>query len=220
MKCFCPSYRGRKAGFTLIELLAVIAIIGILAAILIPVVARVRASARDATCRSNLRQVGIGFEFYLQDYDYKYPSYFEKNEEGRNVLWVHRISEYIYPEMDGDVDRRSYDGKNVFICDESWMQRGNEAAPHSPYTYSMNSAMGNPSSKILHGNVTAPSLTALVMDGRPGAPGTAWFSWTFYSDPPLKIHSGGINVLYVAGNVDRVTDIPTSRGTSFWTPTY
>ena len=49
----------RSSGFTLIELLTVIAIIGILAAILIPVVGSVRASARTAKCISNVRQITI-----------------------------------------------------------------------------------------------------------------------------------------------------------------
>jgi prepilin-type N-terminal cleavage/methylation domain-containing protein/prepilin-type processing-associated H-X9-DG protein len=51
-------------GFTLIELLTVIAIIGILAAILIPVVGKVRAAAKDATCKQNLRQLGVAYQAY------------------------------------------------------------------------------------------------------------------------------------------------------------
>ena len=50
------------AAFTLIELLTVIAIIGILAAIIIPTVGKVRDSARSAQCISNMRQVGQGVD--------------------------------------------------------------------------------------------------------------------------------------------------------------
>src|SRR5438445_10640700 len=66
--------RVRKSGFTLIELLVVIAIIAILAAILFPVFARARESARRATCLSNLKQLGTAFQMYAQDYDETYPS--------------------------------------------------------------------------------------------------------------------------------------------------
>ena len=58
-----------RRGFTLIELLVVIAIIAILAAILFPVFARAREKARQTACLSNLKQVGLGFMMYVQDYD-------------------------------------------------------------------------------------------------------------------------------------------------------
>ncbi|MDR1279517.1 MAG: prepilin-type N-terminal cleavage/methylation domain-containing protein [Opitutaceae bacterium] len=54
--------------FTLIELLAVITIIGILAAIIIPVVGRVRQSAADATCKSNVRQLTMAYVMFLNDH--------------------------------------------------------------------------------------------------------------------------------------------------------
>lgn len=56
-------------GFTLIELLVVIAIIAILATILFPVFARARENARRTSCLSSMRQIGMGYMMYSQDYD-------------------------------------------------------------------------------------------------------------------------------------------------------
>jgi prepilin-type N-terminal cleavage/methylation domain-containing protein/prepilin-type processing-associated H-X9-DG protein len=64
----------RTHGFTLIELLVVIAIIAILAAILFPVFAKAREKARQASCQSNEKQIGLALLQYYQDYDEKFPA--------------------------------------------------------------------------------------------------------------------------------------------------
>ena len=63
----CPG--GRRTAFTLIELLVVIAIIAILAALLLPALARAKATAQKAHCTNNLRQLGIAAHLYAADND-------------------------------------------------------------------------------------------------------------------------------------------------------
>lgn len=70
----------RMQGFTLIELLVVIAIIAILAAILFPVFAQAREKARQITCASYEKQMGIGMMMYVQDNDELYPTYARFND--------------------------------------------------------------------------------------------------------------------------------------------
>jgi len=67
--------------YTLIELLVVIAIIAILAAILFPVFAQARESARQTVCTSNVRQIGLGVQMYVQDYDEGYPIFYAYNTQ-------------------------------------------------------------------------------------------------------------------------------------------
>jgi prepilin-type N-terminal cleavage/methylation domain-containing protein/prepilin-type processing-associated H-X9-DG protein len=64
----------RRRGFTLIELLVVIAIIAILAAMLFPVFARARESARKIQCLSNVKNIALAYQMYLTDYDRFFPS--------------------------------------------------------------------------------------------------------------------------------------------------
>jgi prepilin-type N-terminal cleavage/methylation domain-containing protein/prepilin-type processing-associated H-X9-DG protein len=79
---------GSRRGFTLIELLVVIAIIAILAAILFPVFAQAREKARGATCLSNIKQLSLGIQMYVQDYDENMPyNYaYEGNYSGNSCV--------------------------------------------------------------------------------------------------------------------------------------
>ena len=83
----------RRRGFTLIELLVVIAIIAILAAILFPVFAQARDSARQSACLSNMKQLGTALMLYGQDYDETLPSWpFKGGATGLfNDQWVVRL---------------------------------------------------------------------------------------------------------------------------------
>src|ERR1044071_9305955 len=72
-----------KQAFTLIELLVVIAIIAILAAIVFPVFAQARESARQSSCRNNMRQLGTALTMYVGDYDDTMPqTYYYVNANG------------------------------------------------------------------------------------------------------------------------------------------
>ena len=94
--------KARKA-FTLIELLVVIAIIAILAAILFPVFAQARESARMTSCLNNMRQLGLGLTMYAQDADETFPSiyagygpkgnYITPQHEG--WMWKNAIGPYL-----------------------------------------------------------------------------------------------------------------------------
>jgi prepilin-type N-terminal cleavage/methylation domain-containing protein len=85
-----------RQGFTLIELLVVIAIIAILAAILFPVFARARENARRASCQSNLKQIGLGWMQYTQDYDERMvPMSTSGGTSGSAFAWNRVIQPYL-----------------------------------------------------------------------------------------------------------------------------
>ena len=87
----------KREGFTLIELLVVIAIIAILAAILFPVFAKARDKARQATCTSNLKQIGLAAMQYSQDYDEFLPHAGNAAVDGGGQIknWKELVAPYL-----------------------------------------------------------------------------------------------------------------------------
>ena len=68
-----------KRAFTLVEMLVVIAIITLLASLLLPAVARTKETGRSAACLSNLHQIGIALQLYVQDDQNHLPVMFDKS---------------------------------------------------------------------------------------------------------------------------------------------
>jgi prepilin-type N-terminal cleavage/methylation domain-containing protein len=77
----------RPRGFTLIELLVLVAIIGILAAMLFPVFGRVREKGRSTVCASNLKQIGAGIAMYAQDWD-RFPRGLDAADKYTSQIWI------------------------------------------------------------------------------------------------------------------------------------
>ena len=150
-----PSPKPTHKGFTLIELLVVIAIIAILAAILFPVFAKAREKARQASCMSNLKQLGLGFIQYSQDNDENYVYY----QTAAGPQWYGWAGE-IYPYVKS---------AGVYKCpDDSTPTNTSVSPPLVPVSYmAMKSMISNNAGTYGSQSIArynAPAVTILLME--------------------------------------------------------
>ncbi len=153
-----------RHGFTLIELLVVIAIIAILAAILFPVFAKAREKARQTSCLSNEKQLGLGFTQYVQDNDERLPQGTVLNPMGGQG-WASQIYPYVK-------------STGVYKCPDDSAQGGTNPVTYPvSYGYNLNQSPALTQNGTTYNTLaalTAPAKTVLVfeVDGMTADPTT------------------------------------------------
>lgn len=189
---------GRK-GFTLIELLVVIAIIAILAAILFPVFAKAREKARQSSCLSNVKQLGVAMLSYVQDYDERFPASIFGPTGVPQYTAVDAILPYVM-------------NTQILICPSSPATALNFAPlglPTPPTNYSVNDVLMPP--RALGGGVpltlgTVPKPAECVM---------VYEAYNAATLPTLdvrvnKVHNEGANACMVDGHAKWYKESPSS----------
>ncbi|MFQ6131990.1 MAG: DUF1559 domain-containing protein [Armatimonadota bacterium] len=195
----------KRRGFTLIELLVVIAIIAILAAILFPVFSRAREKARQASCASNMKQLGLALIMYADDYDEMLPPRYYDAGGG---VFLHWDKDYVQPYIRNkqillcpSTKQRSYGyndtyiqgqflgavyypSQTVMLCDAKKCYDDSGAVVGPDHRIDAPSHFGSPPTK--------PPNDA---DDQPVAGDSAWMT------RPRAIHNGGANVGWVDGHV-------------------
>ena len=211
----------RKA-FTLIELLVVIAIISILAAILFPVFARARESARRTSCLSNLKQQGLGVMMYVQDYDETFP--FTRANDTQTYgfstycYWMVRIYPYtknsqifVCPSSSQETAAHNYTNPELGGA-VSLAGGNNHNYGANQYVMAFSSTADNKVDVVKLSALNAPSMLPIIFDCTMGVTNNLWRIinpndtnvFTSTSGPIVESyarHLGGSNILFADGHV-------------------
>jgi prepilin-type N-terminal cleavage/methylation domain-containing protein/prepilin-type processing-associated H-X9-DG protein len=184
-----------SCGFTLVELLSVIAVISILAALLMPALARAKDKAYRASCISNLKQLAYAFQMYMQDYDERIPHEDDGSggEDPKNSCWFDLLDKYL-------------DGKNL----SKVKQCGGFKGKDTYHSIKMNSLLESDERDVRFRNMATirhPDRTILVFDGRVDNPSVAVQTKGMYASgaSPGSVagrHDNGANLLFCDFHVE------------------
>jgi prepilin-type N-terminal cleavage/methylation domain-containing protein len=189
--------------YTLLELLVVIALVAMLAALLLPILARAKEKARSSQCTGNLRQWGLAYEMYAADNG----DFLPRRGQGVQTLavidrpddWFNALPGYFglptFQEMVAGKAQPAAHKPSVFICPTADNPGGTYFLP---YGMNMNLSPWNLPQATKFGEVTQPSCVVTMAD----APGP--YASTYPSAQPYSIvarHAGRLNLLFLAGQV-------------------
>ena len=207
--------------FTLIELLTVIAIIGVLAAILIPVVGAMRKSAQSSRCVSNLRQIGVAIQLYANDNRGTLPGpLWARHGVGYRSTSDGNLAQFLAPTYLPSVDT----GGGLFSCElfkcPAWAAtdaihyqsmlsnitpwRDSKGATHFPFGDAANPVIRPPMTTSMISQYPLARTWMLVdMDN----PLMAQLGWGTSTQLPQKtVHGSSRNVLFFDGHVASIPD--------------
>ncbi len=190
--------RRRRGGFTLLELLVVIAIMALLAGLLMPAMGRARATAKRTACASNLRQIGLILQGYLEDsgdimpYSSFLPSTDPFPASGQAIF----IADLLMPhQSDGSA------GPEVFRCpqDDGTTDRANPNVGRSYF----DSERSSYEFRLRLGGRTLKQYAERLRDrsGRTVAEATIWLMRDYENFHGTGGSSGARRYLYVDGHV-------------------
>jgi len=215
----------RSSGFTLIELLTVIAILGVLAGLLLPVLGKVRAKGRAVACMANMRQLGVAIILFTADHDGTLPQ--SDDTEPSNNAWFYAIDPYL---SNGTVpESRTLAQKLMLIKQDPIWKTFDEKTRANGRTIKMNRKLHGKttgftsasSDKIKDAqppcrkklSITDSANTVLLFDGRceGGDPiHQQWYDgWEAYV---ARRHSDGANVVFVDGHGEWRHETPHPSG--------